>query len=108
MVRIVLTGVLFLTLASASYADFRADNYWMTGKSLAEKNLRVYANATWATCGGDFSGDYAVNRARGLYHHFVCGATVRGHPGGFFGLDLWVIGPALKNMRITNISWHAA
>jgi hypothetical protein len=33
---------------------------------------------------------------------------VRDHPGGFFGLQLWVIGQdANKNFRMTNIAWHS-
>jgi hypothetical protein len=98
-----------LLFAVPANADFRTGNHWMSSRPAAERFLRVSVHATYAVCRGDSSGDYDINRGRGLYHHFGCALTVPGHPGGFFGVQLWVIGQdGNKNFRTTNISWHAA
>jgi hypothetical protein len=104
-------GIMTILPAAAS-ADYRYDNRWMVTSPGAQESLvkyyGVYVDGVRykviaAKCTGDSSGDFAVNRGRGMYHRLICGVALRGTSTGA-GLVFWQTGRGAYDYRTSDVS----
>lgn len=118
MRALVYTLLACLALPAAASADYRYDNHWTVTPKLAEQTLRQHGQQftgpetgnrwqriNYVHCKGDPSHAYDVNRARGLYHHLWCAASLRGNSRVFATFDLWWVGDS--NYRTSDIDFQA-
>lgn len=98
-----------LALPAAAQADYRTGNTWQVTSPGAQRALigyrviidgRYYPVAA-ARCKGDRTGTYAIDRARGFYHHLWCGVAVRGSTAGY-AVDFWQTGQGKYDYRLSN------
>jgi hypothetical protein len=104
-------------LAGTAQADYRHGNTWMDTTTHAQKvvleNQRfrgyetnyVWLRPTYVKCTGDRSGDYPINRGRGMYHHMRCGAVLAdGSVVAFF--DYWPTGRPELAYRTSDLEFR--
>lgn len=113
MRKLVYTLALLLALPATASADYRNGNSWVATTPNAQHALvkyqrlrspetgNAFRHVTYAKCVGDRSGDYPINRGRGMYHHMHCGVVVAG--GYVFSLDFWATGEENWQYRASDI-----